>query len=341
MKMMSKFAGIIMAAAFSTVMISCVRPYDKPSFKDIESNETAFLIPLFPDEGTQTSDQVKIDSEAFYEQNQVSQKKIQIPHKWIQTGRFVRNGYYTDTVKVITVSRTPISGTWDYDSTEAVKLETKENSGFRIPMAYTIRIKSEDCAKYLYNYSPERSLQDVINSDVNKWIIGKMNERFHSLSYSEVSENKDPIIAQTVEEAKTYFAQKGITIEQLSAYDGIYWDDQTIENAISREVAAKADQRAKEEELKVVQKQKLVDEEKARAEASVAQIKANSLIAQKAAAEVKLKEQEVENSRIIAQAQAEAIKIQAAKGAPGANATTFVITANELESLGLGDLMKR
>ncbi len=338
--------------------VSCIRPYDKPTFAEVESNETAFLIPLFTDAGTTTEDQVKIDSEKYYQEHMVQDKLFEIPHKWIKTGRTARSGHYVDTVKVIKVSRTPISGTWEPNTSTSIKLETKESSGFQIPMAYNIKIKAEDCAKYLYNYSPSKQLKEVIDTNINKWIVGKMNERFHALSYMEVSENKDAIIREVSEEAKVYFAERGITIESLTAYDGIYWDDQAIEDSISKLVNAQATQKAKDEELKVAlkeaeinmakaEKEAEINKVKAQAEAEIAVIEAKKdrdIANMKAATmNVLARQQEIENSKTLAEAQAKAIIIAAEKGAsvPGANATTFVINSDSLESLGLGDLMKR
>lgn len=266
--------SILFAVVVPFFFMGCIRPYDKPSFAEVESNETAFLIPLFNEVGSSTADQVKVDSEKYYQNHMVQDKLFQIPHKWIKTGRFNNSGHYVDTVKVIKVSRTPISGTWEPNSSSAIKPETKESSGFQIPMAYNIKITAEDCAKYLYNYSPSKKLQEVIDSNINKWIVGQMNERFHALSYMEVSENKDKIINEVVVEAKEYFKEKGITIESLTAYDGIYWDDKAIEESISKLVNAQATQRAKDEELKVTLKQKDIDVAKAEAKAAVEMVEA-------------------------------------------------------------------
>ena len=128
-KSTTKIIGILGAAVavFLIVFLFCIRPYDKPTFAEVESNETAFLIPLFSDNGTKTEDQVKIDSEKYYQEHMVQDKLFQIPHKWIKTGRWVRSGHYVDTVKVIKVSRTPISGVWEPDTQASIKLETKES----------------------------------------------------------------------------------------------------------------------------------------------------------------------------------------------------------------------
>lgn len=347
---MRKILTILAAIAVIVSFTSCIRPYNTPKFAEIESNETAFLIPLFNDGGVTTEDQVKVDSEKYYQDHKVQDKMFRIPRRWVQKGRLPATGEYVDEVKVIKVSRTPISGTWEPDlkdkpSANPIKLETKESSGFQIPMAYNIKITEEDCAKYLYNYSPSKKLQEVIDTNINKWIVGKMNERFHALSYMEVSQKKDEIISEVVDMAIPYFKDRGITIESLTAYDGIYWDDQKIEESISRLVNAQAEQNAKEEELKAELKQAAIDKAKAEAKAEVEIINAKKdrdIANMKASTmNVERQKQEIENSRILAEAQAEALKIAAEKGnsVPGGQATTFIINSEALKAMGLDNMM--
>lgn len=324
-------------AIFAIVIsLSACKPYDKPVYVSVKSNETAFVIPLFNDNGTKTTDQIQVGSEEYYKKLQVNQKLIPIPHKWIKTG-YGTTGKYYDTVAVILVSRTPISGSWLQNSDNAVKLETKESSGFQVPMKYTIRIKGEDAAKYLYYYTPEKKLQDVIDSTVQTWIVGELNKEFHKYSYTEISGIRDSTIADVVERAKVYFADSGITIDSITAYDGIYWDDKNIQDNIDKEVAAKSSQRTKAQELLVAQAQNAIDVQNAKNERDVASIKASTVDVQLKQAKVKLAEQEVENSKILAEAQADAIK---SSGARFNMPNTLIVTPEFSSGLGLDSFMK-
>src|SRR5574344_584991 len=246
------------------MFISC-KPYDKPEYVFVNSNETAFVIPQFLDSGANTSDQVQVNSEAYFTKNIVNERTIQVPHRWIKTGRFEGDGKYVPTVKVVKVSQTPIAGEWlpktsGADSKTAVRLETIESSGFQLPMRYTMHIEAADAAKYLANWTTDKPLQEVIDTTVNTWITAELNKEFHKLPYTLVSTKRDEIVANVAEKAKTEFLSKGITIDVLAAYDGIYWDDSSIQQEIDKQVAAKAAQNTKDEELKVAQKQKLIDE---------------------------------------------------------------------------------
>lgn len=81
------FLSFLMVA-FIAMITSCVRPYDKPEYVEVGPNETAFVIPMFTDTNVKTEDQVQVNENVdFYKQHMVSSKLIQIPHKWIKTGR--------------------------------------------------------------------------------------------------------------------------------------------------------------------------------------------------------------------------------------------------------------
>ena len=83
---MKKSKVIILAsvlAATTLSLTSCVKPYDKPEFVVIEPSQTAFLVPLIGD----TSEQSSFESEEMLNELKVATKEIQIPHRWVQTGR--------------------------------------------------------------------------------------------------------------------------------------------------------------------------------------------------------------------------------------------------------------
>ena len=61
-----------------------IKPYDKPELVTIEASQTAFLIPLVGD----TEDQASFQSEELLAQAKVATKEVQIPHRWVKTGRF-------------------------------------------------------------------------------------------------------------------------------------------------------------------------------------------------------------------------------------------------------------
>ena len=339
---MKKYLFAFMAIAFVATMLVGCKPYDKPEYVFVNSNETAFVIPQFSDSGATTSDQVQVNSEAYFTKNIVNERTIQVPHRWIKTGRFESDGKYVPTVKVVKVSQTPIAGEWlpktnDNSSKTAVRLETVESSGFQLPMRYTMHIEASDAAKYLANWTTDKPLQEVIDTTVNTWITAELNKEFHKLPYTLVSTKRDEIVSSVAEKAKTEFLTKGITIDVLAAYDGIYWDDSSIQQEIDKQVAAKAAQNTKDEELKVAQKQKLIDVQNAENEAAVARAKASTVDAQIQQARVKEAENKAESVLILANAQAKAIE---AAGANYKMPETLIVTPEFANAIGITDLMK-
>lgn len=320
------------ALLFAVVMFTgCVRPYDKPEYVEIGPNETAFVIPMFTDENVKTEDQVHLNDVEFYQKNMVSSKLIQIPHKWIKTGRFARSGYYKGTVRVITVDLTPHSGNWLQNDSNAIKVETAASQGITIPMSYTIRIKPEDAALYLSFYKAV-DFQSVIDVQINRYFAQEAGKAFHSVEYKDVSKQRDIILQKAVETTKAHFATQGITIDQLAIVDGLIYEDESLQTNIDEQAKIQAQIVLEESKKTLIEKQKANKIAEANIDADVARAKASTL-------DIELKRaramQEIENTKIIAQAQAEAIK--QGKYAPVPN----TVVVQDLEALGsVRDLMQ-
>lgn len=321
------------ALLFAVVMFTgCVRPYDKPEYVKVGPNETAFVIPMFTDESVKTEDQVHLNEGVdFYQKKMVSSKLIQIPHKWIKTGRFANSGYYEKAVQVITVDLTPHSGNWLQNESNAIKVETAASQGITIPMSYTIRIKPEDAALYLSHYKAS-DFQSVIDVQINRFFAQEAGKAFHAVEYKDVSAKRDIILDGAVEKTKAYFATHGITIDQLAIVDGLIYDDVALQTNIDEQAKVQAQIVLEEKKAELLVKQRANNIAEANMEADVARAKASTL-------DIELKrkrgEQEIENTKIIAQAQAEAIK--QGKYAPVPN----TVVVQDLKALGsVRDLMQ-
>lgn len=226
--------------AFIAMITSCVRPYDKPEYVEVGPNETAFVIPMFTDTNVKTEDQVQVNENVdFYKQHMVSSKLIQIPHKWIKTGRTPRSGYYKGTMRVITVDLTPRSGSWLQADSNAVKVETAASQGITIPMSYTMRILPDDAALYLSFYKAV-DFQSVIDTQINRYFTGRASEYFHQVEYKDIAKQRDEILRKAVDETKTYFKSQGITIDQLAIVDGLIYDDASLQTNIDEQAKVQA-----------------------------------------------------------------------------------------------------
>ena len=157
--------------------VGCMRPFDAPEFVEIQHHETGYLIPL---EGQNIEGQKKFDSEDALEKNRVAVKRIQIPHRWVQTGRIYfgfmgrTKGHYIDNVRLVVVDRSPVTREWTADETsgttasdQAIWLESKDSIGFSLGFNCTAFIQEEDSTKFLYMYpttTVDNSVQDVDKS---------------------------------------------------------------------------------------------------------------------------------------------------------------------------------
>src|SRR5438874_8352575 len=112
---------------------SCVRPYDRPEYSEIDTSETGFLIPL---EGN-TATQARFQSEEYLRELKVAAKRVQITHRWSQEGRLPNSGRWIATVRLIKVNRSPITREWTAEAAtgtaaknQAIWIESSDSVGF-------------------------------------------------------------------------------------------------------------------------------------------------------------------------------------------------------------------
>ena len=294
-------ASLVVVASFT----SCIRPYDAPEYEEVDPNETAFVIPLFTDNSVKTEDQVQLNATTeYYQQCMVSSKLIQIPHKWIQTGRLASSGYYTPTVKVITVDLTPHAGRWLQNTEQAIKVETAASQGITIPMSYTMHIEASDAAKYLSHYRAVE-FDSVINTQINRYFAGKAGEYFHEVEYKDIAKQRDIILKKAVDETKEHFKSEGITIDALAIIDGLIYDDASLQKNIDEQAKVQANIELEKQRAELLAQQRVNDTYEAETKKQV-------MLAQQATINLEQdkldREQARKNTQIIAEANAEAIK---------------------------------
>jgi len=131
---------------------------DYPEILFAKPSWTVYLIPLF---GDNDKTQAKLEGEAFYTQNKVSAKNVQIPH-----GKLAGSGYaVNDTVNTsiaIAVDHMPLArvfspsakrGTSQRD--EGIHCETMQSHNVTTGIAVTVVVREKDGAKYLYNFNAD------------------------------------------------------------------------------------------------------------------------------------------------------------------------------------------
>lgn len=229
-------AGIVVLMAAST---GC-RPFDTPEFEEIDTSETGFLIPL---EGA-TDKQVAFESESYLAERKVAAKRVQVPHRWVQTGRMYNMGEWMDTVRLIKVDRSPVTREWTADSSsgtkstnEAIWIESKDSVGFSVGFNCTAFIEEEDTARFLYMYR-SRSLADMMDSEVRARIQSVAAETAAKYDLDELRSRKQEMVDDVREDVIAFFKERGITVTTIGMFGGFTYQNPKIQEAIDETFVA-------------------------------------------------------------------------------------------------------
>lgn len=270
------------------LLTSCIRPYDKPEFQTIETYQTAFLLPLVGD----TEDQASFQSEELLAKAMVASKEVQIPHRWVQMGRFDWDGEWRPSAKLIVVDRTPVTREWS--STEdtgtskqnqAIYSEDADSIGFSVGMNCSAQIYSEeDAVKFLYSYNGN-SLNAVMDTEIRAMVETKFVEEAGDDPMETILKTKDAIMDSVRKDVTEYFAKKGITITVLGYKDGIEYDDPSIQKAINDKLIAAQALEAQKKKNEAIVSQATAEAE-AMEIAAQAEANANKLISESITPEI-------------------------------------------------------
>lgn len=260
------FAVTLIIIMLCCTMTGCVKPYDKPEFVTIEPHQTAFLIPLIGD----TTNQASFESEEMLMEAKVAAKEIQIPHRWVQTGRFHWSGEYRDTMALIVVDRSPVTREWSASKdmgtsavNQAIYAESSESIGFSAGMNCSAQIYSEnDAVKFLYCYN-NKPLSEIMDTEIRARVESKFVEECASRTLNDILTEKDEIMETVRTDVETYFAARGITITVLGMKDGLEYDDPSIQTSINDKFSSEMRLTTQENE-----NQRIISEAEAKAEAN-------------------------------------------------------------------------
>ena len=241
---MNKFKTFALIGLSTIAMFtctSCIKPYDKPEFQTISPSQTAFLVPLVGD----TTEQGAFDSEELLLETKVATKEVQIPHRWVQTGRWNWYGDWKPSATLIVVERKPVSRSWESGassetSTRAIFGETSDAIGVYVGMNCTAMIEEADAAKFLYRYN-NTPLETIIDNDIKKMVEGEFNSATGDFKSTEQHDHKDEIIKRIRDEVIPYFKEYGITITVLGFKEGISFENKEIQDALDAKFASEQD----------------------------------------------------------------------------------------------------
>lgn len=280
------FALVLICVLVGCLFTGCRKPYDKPELITIEASQTAFLIPLIGD----TSDQGVFESEELLLEAKIATKEIQIPHRWVQTGRRNWTGEWRPSAKLIVVERKPVSRSWESGDSSAASAnraifgETSDNIGIYVGMNCTAMIEEKDAAKFLYRYN-NTPLETVIDTDIKKLVEDRFNVETAKYASTDLGAKKGEIMESVKTYVVNYFKEYGITITVLGLKEGISFENPAIQTAIDEKFAS-------EQKLVIQQNENEANLAKAEAEAQAkillaeAEAKANELLAESLTPEI-------------------------------------------------------
>ena len=362
--MKKSLLGLFAIITICFISTSClfIRPYDKPEYVSIGTNETAFLIDQFADDKSENG-QVKVNGDANY--RSVNSKLVKIGHKWVQTGRMRGTGHYIASEIVIAVSNSPVTGTWAND----IKVETRGSQGFTVPMKWGIRIKPENSERFLRNFPANvhvmsedgktklskkmTSVKSVAEDQFKTQVAAELSKEFHKYEYKDVLPNRDVIVDAAVERVTEWATELGITIDNLAVFEGLIPEDSTLQNQMNEQAKlaaqvetekkrqdAEKQKKQNEIELLALEKQRIQAEtENAKAEARKT-VETQQILAQTSTIELnrKQREQEIANLKLKGEAESQAI-INRSKALENLT-LPMMVTSDDWKYMGFGDLFK-
>ena len=222
-------------ASMALILPAC-QPYDSPEHAEIDTSETGFLIPLEGDTGTQES----FASEQYLRERKVAAKRVQITHRWVQTGRMLGDGKYLPTVRLVKVNRSPVTREWTAEGTtnaatknHAVWVESADSVGFSMGFTATGHVAEDNAAKFLYWY-PSGSLAQVMDTEVRARIQQVAAEIAAKYPLDSLRARKQEIADAIKSDVPVFFAQRGITITTIGMFGGMTYENPDIQKAIDR-----------------------------------------------------------------------------------------------------------
>lgn len=234
---------LLMAGLLGILALSgCYKQYDVPEYKDVDTSETAYLVPLEGD----TAGQAKFQSEKFLEDKKVAAKRVQIIHRWNQTGRWEHQGQWIPNVRLIKVNRSPITREWTAENKngtsktdQAIWVESKDSVGFSMGFTATGYIKEEDTSKFLYWYpatdtNGTASLANVMDTEVRARVQQAVAEVAAKYPLDTLREKKQEMTDAARKDVVEFFSGRGITITTVSSFGGMTYENPQIQDSIDK-----------------------------------------------------------------------------------------------------------
>jgi len=230
---MKQFKMLVLAVA-CVAFTGCIKPYNVPEYVNVDTSETAYVIPLEGD----GKDQSKFESEQYLESQKVALKRITVPKRWNQEGRMPGDGNWIPTIRVVKVTRSPETRQWggsqggkDDNHGDALWLQSSDGISFSIGFNCTSYIAEKDTSKFLYWYKGD-SLKNVLDKEIKARYQQSASHVCATMKMDDLKSHTLDIVHAIEEDVKPFFAQRGITITTVGQFGGINYRDNKIMDAI-------------------------------------------------------------------------------------------------------------
>lgn len=263
-------ALLVVAGLLAVFLAPGCAAYNVPHYEDIDSSESAFLIPL---EGS-GDDQAAFNSAELLEKRKISARRVQITKRWNSTGRMWFTGDWIPNVKLYKVDRKPVTRCWAADNKNAIWIESEDGVTFAMGFNITAEIPEDKAAIFLYRYR-NKSLEDVIDSEVRSHIQAIMGDWAANDKMEALRTKRDDAMTRIRKEVPQWFADRGIVITKMGLANGTEYENKQIQLSIDKtiqdqmeKVSAKAREEAQE-----IQNRITISKAKADAEADAERLR--------------------------------------------------------------------
>lgn len=300
---MKTFLKVLTASLTAFSLSACMGPVQLEKLENVGPNETAFVIPVEGD----TTAQGKFESVEYLEKKKVLAKRVTIPTRKLDTGRWPGEFEWIPTVRVIKVDRSLVTREWvnrrdpntgKVTDRKAILVESSESVNFGVGVNITAMIQEEDAPRYLYWHSG-KPLSEVIDTNIRGFIQSVAAREFGRMSLEDAKKKKGDVFVVISKETIEHFKKYGITIQTIGSADGLDFDE-AIQLSINNTQTAQA-------EVEVARQQKIAQEErnkmniaKAEADRKVAEEFAKAQQAQQALIELEIKKMNAQAALVAA-----------------------------------------
>lgn len=233
---------VTMAALF--MLPACMGPAMVEQFEEIGPNQTAYVIPL---EGATGDSQAKFNSVKFLEDKKVASKRISLSLREKSTGRGYWDYEWIPTVRVIKVDRAPVTREWTASHTsgtagndQSMHMQSLDSIMFHIGATITASIAEEDASAFLYHFGG-KELHSVVDTNIRSFLLGELSGKFAAIKLDESMKDKTTYFAEAGNDAKTYFKQRGITIDYFGIEGGLGYDNDAVQKSLDSKFIAEND----------------------------------------------------------------------------------------------------